>query len=200
MCCRRSRIGECCTAQNIVPTFSIADSAFDGNSAQTSGGGWSHAAGTIVMMQDTVFANNIASVSKPLTSCCLRLVIGAVILAYHVARCNDVCTDSGGGALLNTWGTATINNVTFTNNQAQGTAGALLLTHCLSAATTFVFCGGLMSHGGSAGTAGAISSAPQAGGIGFVSGTAASINACHFSGNSAAANGGSLYAFGCASK
>ena len=38
-----------------------------------------------------------------------------------------VCTDSGGGALLNTWGTATITNVSFTGNQAQGTAGALVL-------------------------------------------------------------------------
>lgn len=50
----------------------------------------------------------------------------------------------------------------------------------------------------SAGTAGQLSSGPQGGAIAFFSGTSLTFDACQFTGNKAAANGGSLYAFGCA--
>ena len=40
--------------------------------------------------------------------------------------------------MLDDWGTATITNVTFTGNQAAGTAGALCLNHHLQAASFYV--------------------------------------------------------------
>ena len=42
----------------------MAESVFDSNTAQSSGGGWAHAASTSVVLQDTVFTNNVASVGE----------------------------------------------------------------------------------------------------------------------------------------
>ena len=109
-----------CVAQGPCDTLSLEDSVFTGNTAQTSGGGWAAFMSNTLSLQNCIFTSNTASVSE---SASPSFSTQLLTTPEPDKKCRSLCADSGGGVLINTWGNATIQNVTFASNQALGIDG-----------------------------------------------------------------------------
>lgn len=102
--------------------LSIVDTVFDSNTAGMYGGAWSgYGVDDTLTLTNCVFSNNTASVGTH--TVLVDMLACPLFMTLADVRCMVLCTESGGAGVIDTWGTAILTNVTFSNNQALGTAG-----------------------------------------------------------------------------